>query len=199
MRWSRCLPALAAACLLWGSGAIPTAAGDVQNDPEAIVRALQPPPAGPSAPATRSFRPANARGIAIEGGDVSEEAPSIDLYVHFEYDQSNLTLSDARLVLDALGKALRDPRLAGMSFEIIGHTDARGSDDYNLTLSRRRAEAVRAYLIQFHQVDAGHLKAEGRGKRELKDPARPEDGVNRRVQVRTVALAAPSPAAPSRP
>lgn len=190
MRWSRCHTALAAVCLLWLGPAVPAAAAEVQTDPEAIVRALQPPPRSPSAPATRSFRPANARGIAIEGGDTAEEAPSIDLYVHFEYDQSNLTMSDARLVLDSLGKALRDPRLAGMSFQIIGHTDARGSDDYNLQLSRRRAEAVRAYLIQFHGVDAGHLTAEGLGKSQLKDPARPEDGVNRRVQVRTVAVAA---------
>lgn len=187
MRWSWCLPALAAAGMFWG--AVPAPAGEVQTDPDAMVRALLPPPRAPSAPATRSFRPPSARGIAIEGGDVVEEAPSIDLYVHFEYDQSNLTMSDARLVLDALGKALSDPRLAGMSFEIIGHTDARGSDDYNLQLSRRRAEAVRAYLIQFHRVDAGHLKAEGLGKSQLKDPARPEDGVNRRVQVRTLAAA----------
>ncbi len=193
MPWPACRPALAAAvCLaVWSSGAVPVRAGDVQTDSEAIVRALKPPPAAPGAPATRSFRPATARGIGIEGGDGAEEAPSIDLYVHFEYDQSSLTMSDARLVLDTLGKALRDPRLAGLSFEIIGHTDARGSDDYNLELSRRRAEAVRAYLVQFHRVDASHLKAEGRGKSQLKDPARPDDGVNRRVQVRTVAVAAP--------
>jgi outer membrane protein OmpA-like peptidoglycan-associated protein len=85
-----------------------------------------------------------------------------------------------------LAKALQDPRLAKMSFQIIGHTDARGTDEYNLDLSRRRAEAVRARLIEHHGVDAAKLKAEGRGKRELKDPSRPEHEVNRRVQIRTV-------------
>jgi outer membrane protein OmpA-like peptidoglycan-associated protein len=153
-------------------------------DTETIVRALTPKPKPPS---TRSFKPSGQRGIDIQGGDTAEEpAPSIDLYVHFEFDQSALTMSDARIAVDTLGKALKDRRLANMSFEIIGHTDARGTDEYNLKLSRDRAEAVRSRLIQFHGVDAGKLKAEGRGKRELKDPSSPEHEVNRRVQIRTV-------------
>jgi outer membrane protein OmpA-like peptidoglycan-associated protein len=154
-------------------------------DAETIVRALTP---KPRSPATRSFKPGGQRGIDIQEGDTAEEpAPSIDLYVHFELDQSALTMSDARITVDTLGQALKDRRLASMSFEIIGHTDARGTDEYNLKLSRDRAEAVRSRLIQFHGVDAGKLKAEGRGKRELKDPSRPEHEVNRRVQIRTVA------------
>jgi outer membrane protein OmpA-like peptidoglycan-associated protein len=95
-------------------------------------------------------------------------------------------MSDARLTLDALGKALKDTRLASMKFEIIGHTDARGNDGYNLDLSRRRAEAVRQYLVQFHGVASERLKAEGKGRTQLKDPNRPDDGINRRVEIRTV-------------
>jgi outer membrane protein OmpA-like peptidoglycan-associated protein len=151
-------------------------------DAETIVRALTP---KPKPPATRSFKP--ARGIDIQGGDTTEEqAASVDLEVNFEFDQSALTMSDAQLTVATLAKALQDPRLAKMSFQIIGHTDARGTDEYNLDLSRRRAEAVRARLIEHHGVDAAKLKAEGRGKRELKDPSRPEHEVNRRVQIRTV-------------
>jgi len=153
-------------------------------DAEAIVRALTP---KPKPPTTRSFKAGGERGIDIQGGEGPEEpAPSIDLYVHFEFDQSALTMSDARIAVDALGKALKDTRLASMSFEIIGHTDARGTDEYNLKLSRDRADAVRSRLIQFHGVDPSRLKAEGRGKRELKDPAHPEHELNRRVQIRTV-------------
>jgi outer membrane protein OmpA-like peptidoglycan-associated protein len=153
-------------------------------DAETIVRALTPPPKGPL---TRSFGQKPSRGISIEGGDVRDDpAPSIDLYVHFEFDQSALTMSDAQLAVDTLGRALKDPRLASMRFEIIGHTDARGTDEYNLGLSRRRAEAVRSRLVQFHGIDPARLFAEGRGRRELKDPSRPEDGINRRVQIRTV-------------
>jgi outer membrane protein OmpA-like peptidoglycan-associated protein len=35
-----------------------------------------------------------------------------------------------------------------LSLEVAGHTDSVGDDDYNQALSERRAEAVRAYLIQ---------------------------------------------------
>lgn len=156
-------------------------------DPDTIVKALLP-KARPPEPITRSFRPLGpSRGIEIEGGEQQAEAPPrIDLYVHFEYDQAALTLTDARLTLDGLAKALKDPRLAAMRFMIIGHTDARGNDGYNLDLSRRRAEAVRQYLIQFHRIAGDALKAEGKGRAELKDPARPEDAINRRVEIRTV-------------
>ncbi len=155
--------------------------------PEDIVRALRPPPKTQQS-VTRSFR-APTRGIEIEGGDekpAENSAPRIDLYVHFELDQSNLTMTDARLTLDALGKALKDPRLAKMKFEIIGHTDARGTDARNERLSQDRASAVKAYLIQEHKIDGALLVAKGMGKRQLKDPTRPEDGINRRVEIRTV-------------
>ena len=164
---------------LLGGSPTPASAGGAED----IVRALLPRPAA----ATRSI--AGNRGIAIEGGDTQEEPPSIDLTVPFEYDQSALSMSDAQIIVDTLGKALKDPRLAGQRFSIIGHTDGRGGDAYNLALSQRRAEAVRARLVQFHGVDASRVVAEGRGLRELKDPARPESGINRRVQVKLLSAA----------
>jgi outer membrane protein OmpA-like peptidoglycan-associated protein len=177
----RRITTLFASAMLSASAALPAFAVDA----ETIVKALQP---KPKAPLTRSFQNQPTRGIAIEGGtETAEAAPSIDLYIPFEYDQANLTMSDAILTLGALAKALQDPRLASMKFSIIGHTDARGGDDYNLQLSRRRADAVKScYLNQFHKVELARLTAEGRGKRELKDPTRPEDGINRRVQIKSI-------------
>lgn len=159
-------------------------------DPESIVNALMPKKSASPGPVTRSFRPAT-RGIEVETGEQSAAqneaaSPRIDLYVHFEYDQSALTMSDARLTLDALGKAMKDPRLASMKFQIIGHTDARGNDQYNLDLSRKRAEAVRQYLVQYHGITAANLQAEGKGRMQLKDAAHPEDAINRRVEIRTI-------------
>lgn len=150
-----------------------------QDRPSAadIVRALKPPPL------TRSWKPVS-RGITVEGPAVPEAPPSIDLQVNFEYDTSNLT-NDAIITLKALGEALRTEDLAGLQFRIVGHTDGRGSDAYNLELSRRRAEAVRAHLVQFHAVEGGRLATEGRGKRDLLLAANPEDGINRRVQIVT--------------
>jgi outer membrane protein OmpA-like peptidoglycan-associated protein len=48
---------------------------------------------------------------------------------------------------------------------LVGHTDPDGSDQYNLTLSLRRAQAVRRYLIE-HGYPAANVDAEGHGRRE---------------------------------
>jgi outer membrane protein OmpA-like peptidoglycan-associated protein len=46
---------------------------------------------------------------------------------------------------------------------IAGHTDAAGSDEYNLILSRERAQAVRTYLIE-HGIAPDRLIAKGYGE-----------------------------------
>jgi outer membrane protein OmpA-like peptidoglycan-associated protein len=122
------------------------------------------------------------RGAVVESGPAAEQPLSVNLFVTFAFNSADLT-SDARITLDGLGTALRDPRLAGFSFVIAGHTDAKGGDDFNQKLSQRRAEAVRSYLISQFGIAGERLSAKGYGKSQLLDPANPEDGVNRRVQV----------------
>jgi outer membrane protein OmpA-like peptidoglycan-associated protein len=142
---------------------------------ESIVCALNPQCA--KKPLTRSMK----RGLAVSGGQ-SEQKLSIDIYVNFAYNSAELE-TDARITLDRLGTALSDPRLKAFNFMIAGHTDAKGGDDYNQKLSERRAQAVRQYLIARFGVEARQVSAVGYGKSQLLDPSRPEDGVNRRVQV----------------
>jgi peptidoglycan-associated lipoprotein len=43
---------------------------------------------------------------------------------------------------------------SGVMIRIAGHTDERGSDEYNLALGQRRAAAVKAYLVQRGIADA---------------------------------------------
>jgi outer membrane protein OmpA-like peptidoglycan-associated protein len=142
---------------------------------ESIVCALNPKCA--KKPLTRSMK----RGVTVSGGQ-TEQKLSIDLYVNFAYNSAELE-TDARITLDRLGTALSDPRLKAFNFMIAGHTDAKGGDDYNQKLSQRRAEAERQYLITRFGVAAQQVTAVGYGKSQLLDPTRPEDGVNRRVQV----------------
>ena len=47
---------------------------------------------------------------------------------------------------------------------IEGHTDAVGSELYNESLSQRRAQSVRRYLVAMHGIDAGRLEAVGLGE-----------------------------------
>jgi outer membrane protein OmpA-like peptidoglycan-associated protein len=56
---------------------------------------------------------------------------------------------------------MRNPQLT--SIEIQGHTDDRGGREHNQDLSQRRADSVRAWLVQ-HGVEAIRLQAMGYGQ-----------------------------------
>jgi len=115
-----------------------------------------------------------------------DDLPSIDVEVFFAYDSSTI-LSEALPKLITLGQALSDPELRGSSFLIAGHTDARGSDYYNLELSNARAEAVKRFLVSNFHIDQESLITLGFGEEQLKNPYSPFSGENRRVQIVNVA------------
>ena len=119
------------------------------------------------------------RGLTVHGED---KPPSIDLYIPFEYNSDKLT-TEAMLTLKRLGNALKEPRLTGYRFKIAGHTDATGSAEYNQKLSERRATSVRNYLVFQYDLEPERIEAVGFGKTQLLDPSKPDDGINRRVQV----------------
>ena len=109
-------------------------------------------------------------------------APSVDLVIFFDYKSAEITPS-AEAALTPLGRALSDARLAGDKFLIAGHTDAKGGAEYNLTLSRERAEAVRQFLIDKFGIDGAKLVATGMGFKHLKNAKQPLAAENRRVQI----------------
>ncbi|HKQ95353.1 MAG TPA: OmpA family protein [Aestuariivirgaceae bacterium] len=69
-------------------------------------------------------------------------------------------------------------------FMIEGHTDAVGSDSYNLGLSRQRAEGVKKILLEFYNIGEDNLVAVGLGERYLKIPTPEPEQENRRVTLR---------------
>lgn len=107
---------------------------------------------------------------------------SVALEVYFEFGSAAIT-GRAGAQLAALGRALSSPQLMPYRYLIVGHTDAVGSDAYNLELSRRRALAVRDYLISVFPIDPQRLAAVGFGFRHLKRPDTPRAAINRRVEV----------------
>jgi len=104
---------------------------------------------------------------------------NFDLLVNFDFNSDKLTQT-AKENLDQFAKALQDPRLKGEKFEIDGHTDATGAEDYNLGLSERRANAVVSYLAS-QGLDPSSLIPKGFGKTKprVANPFSPE---NRRVE-----------------
>jgi len=109
----------------------------------------------------------------------AESMATFNLLVNFEFDSDKLTPA-AKENLDQFARALQDARLKGLKFEIDGHTDATGAEQYNVGLSERRAASVVAYLVA-QGISARELVAKGFGKSKpiAIDPFSPE---NRRVE-----------------
>lgn len=91
-------------------------------------------------------------------------------------------LTSARTRLNQVTKALLETKDRTLTVE--GHTDSKGSDGYNLKLSKRRAEAVRTYLIS-RGYPAAQIRAEGLGEgRPVTDNGTAEGRANnRRVEI----------------
>jgi outer membrane protein OmpA-like peptidoglycan-associated protein len=113
---------------------------------------------------------------------IAPKRPTIDLEINFEYNSAKLT-PKAEPQLNNLGKALTSSELSGSVIMLGGHTDAKGGEDYNQTLSERRAETVRRFLVENYHIPEANLVAAGYGKKGLKNAADPYAAENRRVKI----------------
>ena len=101
----------------------------------------------------------------------------------FEFNSAELR-ENAKLGLMKLGLLIdRNPNLYCW---IEGHTDLIGGDSYNLELSRRRAESVKAYLVESLRMDEGmiHTRGYGRTRPIVAGGDADEQAPNRRVEIR---------------
>ncbi len=87
--------------------------------------------------------------------------------VFFEYDQARLT-SDARKKLTSNAEWIKSN--PAFTVQIEGHTDERGSVEYNLALGERRAKSVKAYLESLG-VDAKRMTIISYGEEKPIDPS----------------------------
>ena len=72
-----------------------------------------------------------------------------------------------------------------LKIEIAGHTDDLGSDEYNLKLSQKRAEAVKNILVNMFDIDPKRIKVKGYGEKYPLVPNTTETNraLNRRVEI----------------
>ena len=118
-------------------------------------------------------------------GQVCGYVISLDDQVLFDFDQATIR-PDASNILTELANALK--QITASAIEIRGHTDSKGSEEYNQTLSENRALAVLKALQQ--QAQFSHIEAHGYGESK---PVAPNevDGkdspsnrqLNRRVEI----------------
>lgn len=120
------------------------------------------------------------RGISAT---TTAEPASVDLSsITFEFNSADLT-DQARQQLNEVGKALSLSAFKDTRFMIGGHTDDVGSENYNQSLSERRAETVSKYLASNFNIPVTHLQPVGWGESKLKDSVAPNDAANRRVEI----------------
>jgi outer membrane protein OmpA-like peptidoglycan-associated protein len=115
--------------------------------------------------------PKDNRGCPRKRVDVTPEEIKVAEQVNFRTDSATL-LPESHAVLDEVAARLKaHPEI--LRVEIQGHTDDRASRAYNVPLSRRRAEAVRAYLIS-KGIEPGRLVARGYGEERPLVPVDPK-------------------------
>jgi outer membrane protein OmpA-like peptidoglycan-associated protein len=110
--------------------------------------------------------------------------PGVNIPVRFEFDRFDLNASGLSQISE-LGRALTRAKMTPWSFLLVGHTDKRGSVEYNQHLSEKRVQTVKLELEQRFPSLRGRLASEGRGESELLyDGDRESDHMlNRRVKV----------------
>jgi peptidoglycan-associated lipoprotein len=118
--------------------------------------------------------------VAVEPLDPPTDTRRIlEEQIHFALDRSELG-SEARAILAAKVEILR--ATPGVTLRIDGHADERGSDEYNLALSKRRAAEAKRFLVS-QGIDMSRLESVGYGEEQPIDRTSSETAwaMNRRA------------------
>jgi OOP family OmpA-OmpF porin len=110
--------------------------------------------------------------------------PHFNVEVQFNPD-SPIIRPESYRTLGRIADALYDPTLSPYGFLIVGHTESTGKREYNLTLSQRRADAIRDVLVTAFKISPKRIQAVGLGEEQLQDATHPTAAVNQQVQVLT--------------
>lgn len=171
-------PSISASAPSIGAPAISIGFSDHAMSEEEI--ALQPRPPAPAPPVV-----AGLEVKEVEGG----VRYTLSADILFDFDKATLR-PQASAALKALSEDVRR-RFPEARFLVDGYTDAKGSDAYNLKLSKRRAESVKDFLVKRQDFAAGTVDVEGRGEANPVAPNETPEGLddpegrqkNRRVEI----------------
>jgi OOP family OmpA-OmpF porin len=129
-----------------------------------------------SCPNTAENAKVDARGCAI----FTNKEVEIDLNVQFENNSSQLkmtAMNDVQRLADFMNEYNKTTAV------IEGHSSAVGNAKYNLTISQKRADAVKSVLVNKYNIDESRLTAKGFGETQLisKGNTKADHDENRRV------------------
>lgn len=109
------------------------------------------------------------RGIVRTVVDADEEESSdaaertFPARIEFAFNSADLT-QQGRLDLDVFGEAMLSQQLADRTISLAGHTDSVGEESYNCSLSLRRAQAARDYLVKGFGIQPQRIDLAGYGE-----------------------------------
>jgi len=110
--------------------------------------------------ADRIARQREADSLAALGRAGEEVRSMVAAMIHFDYDKSSVRPDDAGTLDQKVAILQANPELR---IRIHGHCDERGSDEYNLALGNRRAQAAKQYLVS-HGIDASRVETQSWGE-----------------------------------
>jgi len=99
----------------------------------------------------------SAAAAAAAAGEIRN---AVQAMIHFDYDKSNVRPEDAGILDQKVAILQANPELR---IRVGGHCDERGSDEYNLALGNRRAQAAKQYLVS-HGIDASRIETQSWGE-----------------------------------
>jgi len=123
-------------------------------------------------------------GEAVDANGCALDKNFILRGVKFEFDSDRLT-EPAKLILNEVGETLK--AYPAIKVDLEGHTDAVGTDAYNLGLSERRANSVKAYLSG-RGIPGARMNPVGYGESRPIQTNETEEGreENRRVELKVI-------------
>lgn len=124
----------------------PTEEELAQRRADSIARIRAEEEARAAAEAERRAEEARRRAIA-------EATETLEMMIHFEYDMSEIRPDAERILREKVEILRNSPQVR---LQIEGHADERGSNEYNLALGNRRAQAVVNFFANFG-LDAGRF------------------------------------------
>lgn len=120
----------------------------------------------------------NFQGVSIDGKVGSGNSRGLSFpSIFFDTDQIHIK-RDYEEELFMIAKDML--RIEDANFLLTGHCDERGSDEYNMELGQRRADAVKDYLVENYGIDPNRIETLSKGKSEINSP---RFNINRRVDV----------------
>lgn len=135
----------------WSACSVPCGGG-AQTRTRTVT--TQPANGGAPLPALSESRPCNPQACVVE-----EE--KINLLIEFDFNKAVIK-KEFYPNVDAVGAFLK--KNDKLKITLDGWTDYIGSDKYNKKLSQKRADAVKAYLVDKYKIDPARITAVGHGK-----------------------------------